>query len=85
MQPDEHFHARAWLDRHGLTARRLAELTGYSEPAVYWFLQGKTPPMRNAKGGHTRDRRIKAWVWHRFRLACAAVDHQLRTGKTFAW
>ena len=41
--------------------------------------------MRNAKGGNAKDRKIRPWVWHRYKLACAAVDHQLKTGKAFEW
>ena len=85
MQPDEHHRARAWRDRHGLSTRELATLTGYSVEAVNWFLRGETPPMRRAKGGKPKDRTIAPWVWHRWRLACAAVDHQLRTRKMFDW
>jgi DNA-binding XRE family transcriptional regulator len=85
MQSNEHHRARQWRDRHGLSTRELAELTGYSVEAIFWFEKGLTPPNRNAKGGRAKDRKHKAWVMLRYRLACAAIDQQLRTGKTFDW
>ncbi len=77
--------ARQWREARGLSVQRLVELTGYSQPSIYWFEQGRTPPQRNAKGGRPNDRRPKKWVWHRYKLACAAVDYALSTGKTFNW
>lgn len=77
--------AKAWRESHGLTVERLAELTGYSTVTIFWFEKGCTPPMRRHKSGRAKDRSISDWVWHRYRLTCAAVDQQLQTGKTFAW
>jgi transcriptional regulator with XRE-family HTH domain len=81
----EHEKARAWRESRGLTTKRLAELSGYSECAIFWFEKGETPPMRNAKGGHAKDRRHKPWVWARYKAACSGVDRLLRTGKAFEW
>jgi transcriptional regulator with XRE-family HTH domain len=81
----EHEKARAWREARNLTVERLAELSGYSTVSIYWFERGLTPPMRNAKGGHARDRAHKPWVFLRYKLACGAVDRMLKTGKSFDW
>lgn len=80
----EHQKARAWRESRGLTQRQLADLTGYSEPAIWWFEKGLTPPKRLAKSG-SRDRSIAPWVMQRYRLACSGVDRLLRSGKPFEW
>lgn len=81
----ESVQAKVWRENRGLTTRRLSELTGYSECSIFWFERGCTPPMRNAKGGRHKDRRIKNWVWHRYKLACSGVDRMLKSGKAFDW
>ena len=81
----EHQKAKAWRESRNLTPERLAELTGYSTVTLYWMERGCTPPLRNAKSGRPKDRKIRPWVWQRYKMACAAVDHQLRTGKGFDW
>lgn len=81
----EHERAKRWRESHGLSLAQLADLTGYTEISLRWFEKGQTPPMRNAKGGHAADRRIKPWVWKRFKNACAGVDNRLKTGKSFEW
>lgn len=67
--------ARAWREKAGLTAQDLADHTGYSLEAVYQFERG-----RRADGSDHSE-----WTWQRFRLCCAAVDTQLKTGRTFEW
>lgn len=85
MKPNEHLRAKRWRESHSLTPQRLSELSGYSTPAIFWFEKGLTPPMRNAKGGHAQDRKIKAWVWWRYRMVCSAIDYALKTGQSFDW
>ena len=80
----EYDEARSWAEGRGFDTYDLAARVGYSYEAVYWFLRGCTPPMRNAKSG-SRSRKIKPNVWKRFKLACAAVEHECKTGKKFNW
>lgn len=84
----EHEKAREWRKSHELTQVQLAELTGYSSPAISWFERGLTPPRTtNHKAGSTqgKSRRINGAVWKRYKMVCAAVDRQLRTKKEFDW
>lgn len=81
--------AKAWRERHGLTLQKLSELSGYSPAALLWFERGLTPA-RTAKhvaGKATseKERAIKWWVWQRYKLVMAAIDHQLKTGEKFEW
>ena len=81
----EHEALVAWLDKNGLSLTELSERTGYAYQTVWWFTQGKTPPKRNAD---EKDRRIKDWVWLRFKRACGDVDATLNgrnKGDEFAW
>lgn len=83
----EHHRAAAWAELNGLTAESLSKLTGYSAITLYWFFRGETPPLRNIKSGSS-SRRIKAWVWQRFKRACGDVDatiHGRQAGKQFDW
>lgn len=82
---NEYQKAKAWRERLGLTDKQLADLTGYSAKSIYWFERGLTPPARNAKGGNENDRQIKEWVLQRYRMACAGVEHELKTGHKFNW
>jgi transcriptional regulator with XRE-family HTH domain len=84
----EHEQARAWRERIGLTAEQLADRTGYTRQAIYWFERGETPPMRNAKSGNAADRRHKPWVWLRYKRACGDVDAEMfgrKKGAAFSW
>jgi transcriptional regulator with XRE-family HTH domain len=75
----EHEKARAWREARGLSLAQLAELTGYSPITLRWFEKGLRPPNRG------RDRTLAPWVWQRYRMACAGVEKQLRSGKEFQW
>lgn len=76
MKP-AHERARAWREKLSLTLDQLSELTGYSVPAIRKFEAGA----RNK----TRGDQHSEWTWQRYRMACAAVDAQIRTGRTFSW
>lgn len=78
----EYEQAAAWRERLGVTKKALAEATGYSELAIYWFERGETPPSRNIKSGST-SREIKPWVWQRYKMACAGFERSRR--KKFNW
>jgi hypothetical protein len=58
-----------------LTVPELAQLTGYSTLAIYLM----------EKGIGSRGARVRAWVWMRYKQACAGVDAQLTSGKRFDW
>ena len=71
----EHEKARAWRLKNKYTRDQLAKLTGYSPEAIYWFERGCTPP----RGKGRKRGKIPAWVWQRYRLACAGL------GVPFEW
>ncbi len=73
--------ARAWREGHGLTRAQLAERTGWSPEAIYWFEEGHKPP----RPGQRTYYEIEDWVFMRYRLACAGVEHELKTGRVFNW
>lgn len=75
MKPHE--QAKAWRVKRGLSLDQLADLTGYSVPAIRKFEQGA----RNSKAreGHSE------WTWQRYRMACAGAEAQLRSGREFGW
>lgn len=78
----EFARAARWRESLNLSQAELGEQLGYSRMSVYWFEEGKTPPVRS----HPRAARtIKPWVWQRYRLACAGLAAQLGAGKPFAW
>lgn len=77
----EFAHARRWRESLNLDQHQLGEQLGYSRMSVYWFEKGKTPPIR----GQNHDRKIKSWVWHRYKLACAGLAAQLASRKKFDW
>ncbi len=72
-----HEQAKAWRLARKLTLDQLAELTGYSVPAIRKFEAGSRN--QKAKEGHSE------WTMHRYKMACAGVAAQLRTGKVFEW
>jgi DNA-binding XRE family transcriptional regulator len=73
MKP--HQQAKAWRRRRGLTQQQLSELTGYTTSMIYKFEAGQMRPGVPAS----------EWSWQRYRMVCAAVDFQMRTGKAFEW
>jgi len=73
MKPNE--KAKAWRERIGLSVPELADLTGYSVPAIYQFESGI-----NGAGQKTNE-----WALQRYQMVCAAVDYQKRTGRVFEW
>ena len=68
--------ARAWRLRAGLTVQQLEDLTGYSRESI-WMYERATPP--------SDGRKLSDYAWQRYRMACAAADHQIKTGETFEW
>lgn len=78
----EFARARGWRESLGLDQAELGEQIGYSRMSVYWFEEGKTPP---SAGEPNKDRKIKPWVFHRYKLACAGFAAQLASRKKFDW
>lgn len=70
----EHAKAKWWRQRvMGMDIPALAEATGYSSRVVYL--------MEN--GVNSLGRKVKPWVWQRYKLCCAAVAAQAgRFGNT---
>jgi DNA-binding XRE family transcriptional regulator len=66
---------RKWRQRVGLTPQDLADYTGFSREAVYQFERGTRPD----GSPHSK------WTWQRFEMCCAAVEHQMQTGRAFEW
>lgn len=79
----EHERAKEWRQRHGWTLEDLSKLTGYSSSALLWFERGLSAP--NTHRGEATARPTNVFAWQRYRLVCAAVDHQFRTKREFAW
>ena len=77
----EHERAKAWREKRGLSIAQLESLTGYGRRAIYWFERGESPP----NGTRENAAPVAAWVWHRYRMICAGVDAQLKSGKEFDW
>lgn len=75
MKPHE--AAKAWRLARKLTLDQLAELTGYSVPAIRKFEAGS----RNKQAGEGHSE----WTWQRYKMACAGAAAQLRTGRVFEW
>jgi len=74
----EYEKARAWRRRLNLTQTQLGAALGYSKESICWFEKGQVPP------GRSENKEIKAWVWQRYKLACAGYQAQL-DGATFQW
>ena len=70
----QHKQAKAWREKVGLTVADLADMSGYSPEAIYTFERGS-----RYDGKHSE------WAWHRYRMACAAVEQQVKTGRAFEW
>lgn len=77
----EHERAKAWREKRGLSVDQLADLTGYGRRSVYWMERGESPP----NGTRSKPAPVASWVWQRFKMICAGVEAQLKTGKTFDW
>lgn len=77
----KHERAKAWRIRRELTIEQLATLTGYGPRAIMWMEQGLSPPSGTSK----EARPVASWVWHRFKMMCAGVEAELKTGKKFDW
>lgn len=75
MKPHE--QAKAWRLKRKLSLDQLAELTGYSVPAIRKFESGA----RNKQAGEGHSE----WAMQRYRMACAGAEAQLRTGRAFGW
>jgi len=73
----QHERAKAWRLKMGLSIDQLSELSGYSVAAIYKFEAGA----RNRKAGDKHSE----WTWHRYRMACAGVTSELRSGRGFDW
>ncbi len=73
----QHESAKAWRRARKLTLEQLSELTGYSVVAIRKFEAGA----RHKANGEKHSE----WVMHRYRMACAGAERQLRSGKEFAW
>ena len=73
MKP--HAAAKAWREKRGLDLDALSELTGYSVSALRQLEAGK----RFGGGQHSE------WTWHRFKMACAGAEAQLKSGREFEW
>lgn len=67
--------ARAWRDRLELTVEQLEEMSGYSRESIWMYERGK----------RSDKTEIGAFAWQRYKMACAAVDRQIRSGEEFEW
>jgi DNA-binding XRE family transcriptional regulator len=76
----EHTRAAAWRKSLGLTQQQLAHAIGFSRETIYWYERGETPP---TKGAGSKPQ--PAWIWRRYKLACAGLAAQLKSGKPFDW
>lgn len=89
MSKTEAEKLKEWRERLGLTPQQLADLSGYSVPAIWWNEKGCTPP-RTAQhvAGEAKKlsvRKIPKRTWQKFKNCCAGVEAQLRAGKQFNW
>ena len=76
MKPDKRGEqARAWRVQVGLSVNALADRTGYSPEAIYYF----------ERGGRDGGAKHSEFAWQRYQMVCAAVDAELKGGRTFAW
>jgi hypothetical protein len=72
-----HEKAKAWRERRDLTREQLSDLTGYSVIAIRKLESG----FRRRAAGEKHSE----WVWHRYQMACAGVEAQLKAGRKFEW
>lgn len=87
----EHEKAQAWRERHGLSRKELADLTGYSYESIKWFEHGRAPARTwSTSAKRTPERPLSQapngeFAWQRYKRCCQAVEHELRTQEKFAW
>jgi len=74
----EYEKAKVWRQSLNLTQKALGEALGYSRESINSFESGMMPH-------GARDRRIKPWVWQRYRLACFGLDTLLRDKAPNGW
>jgi len=67
----EHIKARLWRERKNLTVRQLSEKIGFSVASIRRFEQG----FHYGRVHGTRVP-IDGYSWQRYRLVCAAVEHE---------
>lgn len=76
LKPDKRAEqAKTWRIKAGLDVNGLADRTGFSPTAIYYFERGS----RDGGAKHSE------FAWQRYQKACAAVDNEIRTGKVFTW
>lgn len=90
MTPRDSKAARSWRLARKLSHADLAEKTGYAVETIYKYERLGLPSP--AEGGVGRPRihspqtgAIEPWVWQRYRLACAGVEAEIRSGEKFEW
>lgn len=72
----EYERAKFWRTNVArMTVAELAEATGYTIEAVYLMERGMA----------STGRKVKPWVWKRYKMACAGVDAALRETRVFNW
>jgi hypothetical protein len=72
----EPFRAKWWRTNVvRLNAQELADLTGYTQQAIYLM----------ERGINSQGRKVAPWVWRRYKMACAAVEYQLVHDRVFDW
>lgn len=71
----QHEKARRWRKERGLSVKQLAELSGWTPEAIYLFERGITH----------KGEPVNEWVWLRWKMVCAGIDAQLRSGVKFDW
>jgi hypothetical protein len=67
--------AKAWRIKRNLTQGQLSELSGYTVSMIYKFEAGQARP------GVVHSE----WSWQRYRMICAGIEQQLKTGREFEW
>ena len=82
--PTPHEKAKTWRKKHGLSREQLSELIGYSPETIWWMERGETCQGRD-KGGKQIVKPVAEWVWRRYQLACAGLENELKTGRSFKW
>lgn len=73
MKPHE--KAKRWREKLNLKVQDLADMTGYSIEAVYQY----------ERGARADGKKLSDWSWQRYRMACAAAEQQIKTGRAFEW
>ena len=71
----EHQQAREWRRARGLDVPKLAELAGYAPEVIYLM----------ERGVNSKNEPVSDFVWQRYKMICAGIDAQLRSGTVFDW